>query len=53
MSGDFTVPELKKLDATPKATAPNPFETASASTPTPTTEPENNPFATNTEDVPF
>lgn len=53
MSGDFTVPELKKLDVTPKATAPNPFETASAPTPTPTTEPENNPFATNTEDVPF
>lgn len=53
MNGEVTPKPLKKLDATPKAKAPNPFETASAPAPTPTTEPENNPFATNTDEVPF
>lgn len=47
LSGDFKVPELKKLDQTPKST-PNPFQQAAqtVSTPTPTQPQETpNPFA--------
>lgn len=56
-NGEFTIPELKKLDSKPK-TAPNPFEQQTATAPTEEPTPAENPFATDnpfaaSDDIPF
>lgn len=56
-NGEFTIPELKKLDSKPNTT-PNPFEQQTATAPTEESTPAENPFATDnpfaaSDDTPF
>lgn len=56
-AGDFTIPELKKLDSKPK-TAPNPFEQQTATAPAEESTPVENPFVADnpfaaSDDTPF